>query len=333
MKRLSFLLILWICATSVYAQPGSQRNQFNVLGGTYIPFAPQPASPWLDQMHARFEFHVDSTLLANSMTDFQMEYSCNGVIHTIPVNVTSRTFTVLVAPGKYKFQFLLSADYLELITDSLLINGGMQMQVDLFFKPNFHNDNRIQVLKPVIYCYSPRPQETTILLNPAGDFTFTYPAYNENWHGTAFPDGSFQVGNQRYPYLFWEGADSQVAQHADYTSGFIVKGTDAIAFLEKQLDAMGFNMREKTDFITFWGPQIAAQETNFVQFMFNQDYDKIAQLQVQPQPASVFRVYMLLTPLPNTHNLHPIAPVIPRINREGFHLLEWGGSRLPYQFL
>ena len=92
---------------------------------------------------------------------------------------------------------------------------------------------------------------------------------------------------------------------------------------------MGLNDDEKTDFITFWAPIMTQSEQGFVQFIFNKDYDQIADLSITPAPKAIFRVYMLWTPIEKMVELTPEPQTIESIDRTGFYVLEWGGSALP----
>jgi hypothetical protein len=164
-------------------------------------------------------------------------------------------------------------------------------------------------------------------VKPAGSFTFTYPPYSDGWKGTAHPDGSITIGNQTYPYLFWEAKNTLHPSSIDRTSGFIVPAEQTIAFLEEKLTEMGLNDRERTDFITYWGPRMAGNTSNFVQFLFNDDCNQFAGLTIDPQPAQLFRVYMVWTAAESGMTVTPQE--LPSIHREQFYVLEWGGSELP----
>lgn len=282
----------------------------------------------LDANHAVFELYFKrSRFESNEDNEFiSIEFSCNGVIErlTLMENETSAK-ELMVSPGKYRFQVIRNGNYDEIITDSIEISGQNRREITFHFPLGY----REVYLKPVIYTYASEPKNATIQVVPNGDFTFTYPTtQNGQWTGIAQPDGSFTTNGKNYPYLFWEG-DGHNALSASYDSGFIVESGEAITFLEEKLALMGLNDKEKTDFITFWGPKMTQSGRGFVHFLFNDEYDKVARMQVTPTPDNLFRVYLIWTPLETTVDMKVIPQKIPTIQREGFYLIEWGGSELP----
>jgi hypothetical protein len=283
--------------------------------------------PTLDQQHALFEFDFSANDFYPIGQGTQIELSCNGVIERFTLDSTLRK-TLLVSPGSYTFQVYAGDLYTEIITQPISIQPGYQTKIAF----QFQSSQSIDVyLKPVIYLYPKKEQQTTVQLQPNGKFSFTYPAYPENgWTGTAHPNGQFTIDGKNYPYLFWEGTNSQSQLEIDYSSGFVVNKDEVTAFLEEKLTAMGLNDQEKTDFITFWGPRMAQAGKGFVQFMFDEAYDQIATINITPKPDALFRVYMLFVPLENAVELNPAPQAIKSVQRKGFTVIEWGGSELTY---
>jgi hypothetical protein len=287
----------------------------------------------LDPNHAVFELHFsmrssyfedsypeERVLLVSNM----VEMSCNGVIQSFKLD-SSAIKELTVMPGKYKFYIAFGFGYEEVISDSVEILPGHRTVVDVDFVSVRHE---IILFKPVLYLYPEKDLAVRVDLTPKGQFTFTYPQYENGWNGTAHPDGSMTIAGKTYPYLFWEGTNAGTFA-PDYSTGFIVKQKEVVAFLEEKLTAMGLSAQEQTDFITFWGPRMANAPQGHVQFLFNEDYDDVAALSVSPKPDATYRVYLLWTPLSNDMDLRPKAQELPKMSRKGFHVLEWGGSEWP----
>ncbi len=191
---------------------------------------------------------------------------------------------------------------------------------------------RARCYKPVIYLYPEKETKIEVDLAIKGDLTFTYPKYNNGWSITALPDGTLKSDNGRtYPYLFWEGESDSInfVRKNEQLEGFLIKTDTIISFLEHQLETIGLNHREQTDFITFWGPRLESKKYALIQFLIDQEYDNIATLKVSPQPSSVKRVYLLYTSLdhPN-YNIKLSEPNFSSFDRKGFTLIEWGGSEI-----
>jgi hypothetical protein len=321
------------------AAPSSENNDAFTDEWMYVqPFQviSSAADPALDQNHAQFELQFDDDILTNqplANRPVRIELSCNGVIHRFLLDSTMKT-TIDVSPGTYQFMAIANADsavYNEISSDSIVITPGHKMVIQVHLVPLIEIDNsrRIVAYKPVIYLYPEKDLAVQVKLWPAGEFTFTYPAYENGWNGTAHPDGSMTIGKTRYPYLFWEGKQENILQLEDYSTGFVVNREEITAFLEEKLTQMGLNDTEKTDFITFWGPRMANSGQGLAHFLFTEDYDHIATLDVQPKPQSVFRLYLLWTPLDADLQLRPEPQTLPVVDRTGFCVVEWGGSELP----
>ena len=294
----------------------------------------------LDEHHAQFELNF--TNYHNRSSSLPMvELSCNGVIERFQLDSTFKK-NITVSPGKYTFQIIMSGGFQEIITDSLIINASTKIVASVYFitdqstmideKPRRRGRRwrrRHQVKKPVIYFYAPQDQSVSVKLAPRGEFTYTYPNYTDGWNGTVEATGGITIADQHYPYLFWEGMDNSIGELANYKTGFVVQQTAITAFLEEKLTQMGLNDTEKTDFITFWGPIMSQSKQGFVQFVFNEEYNQVANLNITPKPDGIFRIYMLWTPIEKEIELTPEPQTIESIDRTGFYVIEWGGTALP----
>ena len=176
--------------------------------------------------------------------------------------------------------------------------------------------------KPVIYLYPEETTEVRVELDYAGELTHTWPAYEGGWTVTAEPDGTLwdEAGNQ-YSYLFWEGT-SDLAY--DFSQGFCVAGEDTGEFLRETLSAMGLTAREYNEFIVYWLPQMEGNAWNLISFQ-GENYAASAALTIDPAPDSLLRVFMVWRPLeePMEVEAQEIVPFV----REGFTVVEWGGSK------
>lgn len=250
--------------------------------------------------------------------------SCNG--ERFDYNLKEGlTHTLKVKPGKYIFQFYVEY-YEEIYSDSVTIQPGYQSNIQLFFREaNYPSLEE----KPVIYLYPKTDLNVRVSVQPKGKMTFTYPEIGTGWEGTAHPDGSITVNTKTYPYLFWEAEQLISASTIDLKKGFVVKGTDAIPFLEKQLTKMGLNEREQTDFITYWGPRMAANNQQFVHFLVNAKCNDIADLNISPKPDAIYRIFMVWSPLSEGEVMNLEPQELPVMDRSGFHAVEWGGSEIP----
>jgi len=191
-----------------------------------------------------------------------------------------------------------------------------------------------KLLKPVIYLYPTEKQHVHVQINcKNAELAYTYPDIKKGWNFEADPSGKLQFPNKKsYQYLFWEGnmekSDFQIHD------GFVVKREDTERFFEEKFEEMGFLPQEYNDFIVFWTPILMKNEANKIHFAISSDqfsnvngkkYNEYYQLNISPQPKSIFRLFMLY------ENTHPDTELpfqkIVKLKREGFTVVEWGGKK------
>lgn len=191
--------------------------------------------------------------------------------------------------------------------------------------PEEEIDPGMYMAKPVIYLY---PEEETVIhvqVELDGEFTCTYPAYGDGWTVTAQPDGTLvnHADGKEYSYLFWEGIDPALA--FDMSKGFVVKGEDTATFLQEKLALLGLTPNEYNEFIVYWLPLMQENPYNLITFQTTA-YTDHAALNITPQPDSVLRIFMVYQPLDEPIEIE--EPELSGFEREGFTVVEWGGSEL-----
>ena len=182
--------------------------------------------------------------------------------------------------------------------------------------------------KPIIYLYPEQEQKVQVQVNLEGKLTHTYPQYHpiKGWEVLARPDGTLinPVTAREYYALYWEGETDNAYST---TTGFVVKGTETAAFLEKACDKLGLNAKENNEFIIYWLPELEKNPYNFIHFSFEQ-YQSQAALNITPKPDALIRVFMVYkaldAPIPVLPQVLPSTP-----KRHGFTVVEWGGAEMP----
>ena len=185
--------------------------------------------------------------------------------------------------------------------------------------------------KPVIYLYPTEETEVIVKLDYQGTLDFVYPDFDPDldaWAVKAHPDGTLinSADGKEYPYLFWEGTPSEFPDY-DLTTGFIVEGNKTVEFLEQTLHQMGLIPKEYNEFIVYCGPIMEVNPYNFIHFA-GAEYEELAKLTITPEPDSILRVSMVFSPLNRKIEVIP-QEIIP-FKREGFTVVEWGGTELQY---
>ena len=182
--------------------------------------------------------------------------------------------------------------------------------------------------KPVLYLYPEEKTDVDVTVSLAKNVHFTclYPAYRDGWHVTASPDGTLtdRVTGKEYACLYWELGGSGAY---DFSTGFVVKGSDTASFLEDTLTEMGLNPRERNEFIIYWLPKMQNNPYNLISFQ-TEAYTSLVDLQITPAPDSLLRVFMAYRPLTEPVEIPP--QTVTPFERAGFTAVEWGGVECRY---
>ena len=187
------------------------------------------------------------------------------------------------------------------------------------------------IAKPVLYLYPEKKMDVSVKLSlKDAVFSCTYPDYGKGWNITAYPNGKLinKADKKEYSYLYWE-LDSTM--EFDFSKGFIVKGKDTAAFLQKTLAQMGLKPKEYNEFIVYWLPRMQNNEYNLISFQ-NKTYTDNVKLKISPKPDSVLRVNMAYKPLTAKQAKKQKASLkpqtFPKFERKGFAVVEWGGEEV-----
>lgn len=273
---------------------------------------------------ATITLHFNSPNFADIPLGYEtiIYYSVNESVDTLVLD-ESFTGTLEIPAVKTVFKFWPGPGYDEVISDTINIENQTENEAQV----NFYSENlMIEVDKPVIYLQNPVKLDFSLRVVPTNDFTFTYPAYKDEWKGTLHPTGLIEINGQNYPYLFWDS--KQEFSLKKHTNGYRISKKDVMPFLENQLSAAGLTSIEKADFITYWGPRLTKYETVFVQFYLQETCDQFATIQCDPAPTTVNRLYIAFSEWNDRFEkyIHPIQ--LPTFERTGFNILEWGGFEL-----
>ncbi|MNJ86294.1 hypothetical protein D3C87_37850 [compost metagenome] len=254
-----------------------------------------------------------------------LRYGIDGSDEKIKLD-QNNVYEFISSPGVHVFQFLYDLQFKEITTDSIEVKAGQITVISLHFKSQYEPLPKVK--KPIIYFYPESDLEVSVQLKTSGELTFSYPNYASGWNGIAHPDGSIHVNGKHYPYLFWE-SEQRFNESDQEQSGFILNKTNVVESLENYLSDLGFNDKEQTDFITFWGPQLQQHEQVYIRFILHEECDQFAVLEIEPKPDHLNRVYMVWSPVKSAKTPVLKQAVLKKMDRSGFDVLEWGGIEVP----
>ena len=188
---------------------------------------------------------------------------------------------------------------------------------------------RLKGGKPVIYIYPTHKMEVNVKVHNKGEFSSTYPKYDEEegWNVIADTNGKLinKSNSKEYDSLFWEAYFTNPGFKLD--SGFVLSKEEVSNFLEDKLYYLGLRNQEITSFIQYWLPRLERSKYCIIKFL-SEEYENVSRLEITPKPDCIIRVYILMKninerisiPLQSLENLH--------CERHGYSVIEWGGSDL-----
>ena len=184
--------------------------------------------------------------------------------------------------------------------------------------------------KPVIYLYPENETDVHVELElTEAELSTTYPKYNNGWDVTASPDGTLlnKADGTHHKYLFWDAANCRTRY--DLSEGFCVAGSDTESFLKEKLTYMGLTEEEMNEFIVYWLPRMEHNKYNLISFQ-GDAYTNSAKLNITPTPDSLLRIFMTYVPLEEAAEIQPQQ--LDTFERNGFTVVEWGGSEIKSYF-
>jgi hypothetical protein len=184
----------------------------------------------------------------------------------------------------------------------------------------------VMIKKPIIYLYPTTKTDITIKIDFKGKLQTTFPEYTDKWNVTAYPDGRIfdKKTNRFYASLFWDGTQVFPQEHYNHKDGFVVAKKDLTSFLIQKLEFIGLNNNETNEFVQYWLPILEKNETNFIHFLVNTDYNTISRNNIEPKPETELRIFMEFYAVDKTFKI-PEQNLL-KTKRKGFTLVEWGGS-------
>lgn len=229
-------------------------------------------------------------------------------------------------------------DYKSSYVESYPLKNKHRIKLRIFMTQT-KQETEFMVKKPVIYCYSDQNTKFDFQLIPQGELTFAYPSLNSTQTWQMKLDNnvlSDQNSQENFPYLFWESRQrdiqfdiARIKQDKNEIYGDIVSKANVVSYLDSTLTILGFNFKEKTDFITFWAPQMQKENYYLIQFIQNGQCDKFANYKINPTPNHLNRIYMLFAGNNEQNFQFEVVPQqLEPMKRNGFYFVDWGGIEI-----
>lgn len=280
----------------------------------------------LDGMGTQFVLcdSVRTAYFLKSKSDFYNKINKNGQFE---IKLDTSTTFLLFMQSKAKVSL-----YEDIYFENYTFKSQHKINISVYI-PLKSSHQEIMVDKPVIYAYSEKAIDFIVNLKAKGELTFTYPQLpsDNSWKMRTSANGNLvdEKGTE-FPYLFWEAKQNNSDFYSTKSnSSELVTGQNLVAYFESELTKLGLNSKEKTDFITFWCPKFSKEKLVQVQFFIDDNCSIIGDLNITPKPDNLRRIYVLFqaNPIVVTDYVPKKLEVKP-LNRNGFTVVEWGGSVL-----
>ena len=108
--------------------------------------------------------------------------------------------------------------------------------------------------------------------------------------------------------------------------GFVVSKDDLVPFLEEKLAVLGLNDREANEFIIYWLPVLEQNNYCYIRFASAEEIEEQMPLEITPKSDTTIRVLMYFDGL--SHPITVNEQNLQTPTREGFTVVEWGGSEI-----
>lgn len=171
--------------------------------------------------------------------------------------------------------------------------------------------------KPAIYLYPTEDSFVNVQLEINGIITKTIPRHNNGWSVFVTKDGLIE---DQYDYLFYEALLRNVKLPE---TGWVVRSEDLSQWFDINLDKLGLNNREKTQFIEYWLKELPSASYYEIKLLEEAFLDENMRLNISPKPDTIIRLIFNFRPLKKSIQIP--EPIIITPQREGFTVVEWGG--------
>jgi len=241
--------------------------------------------------------------------------SGSDTIYTVPADSALANFAYAV----YKMDGMGS----KVSQATMISNLGVLLVKDSYDKWIIYMNDKyapaVECGKPVIYLY---PTKTTqVSVKVGADVTKSEPLYGKGWKVVASPSGKLNLAGKIYDSLFWEGTGW--GTYPEITSGAVVESSKVSETITSQLSTMGLNAKEIADFKDFWMAKMPTTPFTRLTWLTTEQMNTLAPLAVSPKPDSMIRVFLDFQGLSSKAAIAP--QVLPKYQRNGFTLVEWGG--------
>lgn len=197
--------------------------------------------------------------------------------------------------------------------------GNISASKSINPKKYAHTYYDLQVEKPNIYLYPEEECDIKVKISPNGYITTSIPEYYNGWDVHVQPDGRI---NDTYDFLFYE-AKVDIAKPE---KGWCINYEELVPFFNETLTKYNLNKTEIEDFIDYWSKRLIGSDYYLIHPLTNKEIEEICPIEISPAPEHMLRLWFIFSSAEEYVKL-PSPDIIP-VKREGYFVVEWGGTIL-----
>ena len=174
-----------------------------------------------------------------------------------------------------------------------------------------------EVKKPAIYLYPLKKQKINVSLAINGAITVSIPPYSKGWSVMVDTNGIIE---NKYDYLFYENTLKTIELPKE---GWIKQGNALEEWFDIILTKLGLNSKETEQFKEYWLKELDKNVLYEIKLFSLPFLSQNMTLTIDPKPDTLIRVIFNFKVIEKPYDLK--EPSITTPERNGFHVLEWGG--------
>jgi len=173
--------------------------------------------------------------------------------------------------------------------------------------------------KPAIYIYPEKAEKfrVSLLFKEGVNLVKSIPSYNAGWE--IFVDVNGKIEN-KYDYLFYECLQPT---NFKFQNGYCYSSEGIDSEIDQLLRKIGLNDIEIEDFIDYWSGRFNNYDYYKIYPIFNNEIDNYVELDIDPKPDSILRVWLYFEGCNNYEELS--KPTFNQFKRNKITAVEWGG--------
>ena len=209
------------------------------------------------------------------------------------------------------------------VFDGIFPSG--ELAEDDFDMRRYRLPDGTNVMKPNIYVYSQEKRDVSVVFEEPELLTVTIPEYGDGWQVTADAAGLLtDASGESYEFLFYESVSEPFFFETE--EGWRIPADARQERFEEILAGLGFQEREKNDFIEFWTEKLEPDTDYLMYPQGTERVDLAMPVTVTEEPECMERIWFVFVEDRGQGAEEPLGYELTRGGEDcAYYVLEWGG--------